>query len=163
GRGRAVSPGPRAGPGRVRAGLPRRAVRPRRPACRRQGDDAPPARAEAAGPGAAPTHRRGPPRPPNRRRADAGRLPAVPRRAPRAAVAPAAGRRPRSGRDLLERLDRASAPEYPAATLPRPARELIARLSYPRAVAWIFARLAEALDHAHRRGVAHGDIKPSNV
>jgi serine/threonine protein kinase/tetratricopeptide (TPR) repeat protein len=82
-----------------------------------------------------------------------------------AAIASAAGTRPRprSGRDLLERLDRASAPEYPTATLPRPARELIARLSYPRAVAWVFARLAEALDHAHRRGVTHGDIKPSNV
>jgi tetratricopeptide (TPR) repeat protein len=30
-------------------------------------------------------------------------------------------------------------------------------------MAWTAARLAEALDHAYRRGVAHGDIKPSNV
>ena len=45
-----------------------------------------------------------------------------------AAVNAAAGRR-RSGHDLLARLDRASAPEYPASDLPRPARELmLARL-----------------------------------
>ncbi len=39
----------------------------------------------------------------------------------------------------------------------------MARLSYPRALAWMVARLAEALDHARRRGVTHGDIKPSNI
>jgi serine/threonine protein kinase/tetratricopeptide (TPR) repeat protein len=75
----------------------------------------------------------------------------------------AAGARRRTGRDLLARLDRASAPEYPPGGPHRPARELIARLSYPRAVAWAFARLAEALEHAHRRGVGHGDVKPSNI
>src|SRR5262249_43554387 len=70
---------------------------------------------------------------------------------------------PRSGLDLLADLDRASAPEYPSSELVRPAREILAGLSYPKALAWIVARLAEALDHAHRRGVAHGDLKPSNV
>ena len=73
------------------------------------------------------------------------------------------GRRPRSGRDLLADLDRASAPEYPSAGLVRPAREILAGLSHPKALAWIVARLAEALDHAHGKGVAHGDLKPSNV
>ena len=72
-------------------------------------------------------------------------------------------RRPERGRDLLDDLDRRSAPEYPAATLDRPARELIGPLSYPRAVAWLVARLAEGLDHAYERGVTHGDLKPSNV
>ena len=72
-------------------------------------------------------------------------------------------RKPRSGLDLLADLDRVSAPEYPLAELLRPAREILAGLSYPKALAWIVARLAEALDHAHRRGVAHGDLKPSNV
>ena len=71
--------------------------------------------------------------------------------------------RPKSGRDLLADLDHVSAPEYSAAHQARPARDLIARLSYPRAAAWIIARLAEALDHAFSRHVAHGDVKPSNI
>ena len=36
-------------------------------------------------------------------------------------------------------------------------------LSYDQAVAWVVARLAEALDHAFSRDVAHGDVKPSNI
>ena len=58
---------------------------------------------------------------------------------------------------------RVAAPEYPTLGLPRPAREVVGRLSYPQALAWMIARLAEALDHAERRGVTHGDIKPSNI
>ncbi len=73
------------------------------------------------------------------------------------------GRRARSGRDLLADLDRTSAPEYPAPGLSRPAREVLAGLSHAGALAWIVARLAEALGHAHRRGVTHGDLKPANI
>ncbi len=36
-------------------------------------------------------------------------------------------------------------------------------MTYDRAVAWVIARLAEALDHAAGRGVTHGDVKPSNI
>jgi serine/threonine protein kinase/Flp pilus assembly protein TadD len=36
-------------------------------------------------------------------------------------------------------------------------------LSYVQSAAWITARLAEALQHAHDRGVLHRDIKPSNI
>jgi serine/threonine protein kinase len=73
------------------------------------------------------------------------------------------GRKPRSGLDLLADLDQVSAPEYPSTELVRPAREVIARLNHAQGLAWIVARLAEALDHAYGRGVAHGDLKPSNV
>jgi serine/threonine protein kinase/tetratricopeptide (TPR) repeat protein len=73
------------------------------------------------------------------------------------------GTRPVSGRGLLADLDRVSEAGYPAPSGSRPARELIAGLTYPKAMAWIIARLAEALDFAYGRGVLHGDIKPSNV
>lgn len=39
----------------------------------------------------------------------------------------------------------------------------IAQLDFPRACAWIIARLADGLQHAHDRGVLHRDIKPSNI
>lgn len=39
----------------------------------------------------------------------------------------------------------------------------LAGLDFPRACAWIIARLAEGLQHAHDRGVLHRDIKPSNI
>ena len=71
--------------------------------------------------------------------------------------------RPTSGHDLLSDLDAVAAPEYPTVHPARPAREVLAGLTYDQALAWLGARLAEALDHAFSRDVAHGDVKPSNI
>jgi len=66
-------------------------------------------------------------------------------------------------RRLLDDLDALSAPEFPSVGWERPARRLLGAMTDEQAFAWIAARLAEALDHARGRGVAHGDVKPSNI
>ena len=68
-----------------------------------------------------------------------------------------------SGRDFLADLDAVGALEFSSAQGLRPAREILAGLSYVQALAWIGARLAEVLDYAFSRDVTHGDVKPSNI
>ncbi len=68
-----------------------------------------------------------------------------------------------SGQDLLVDLDSIAASEFAAAENMSPAREILARSTYDQAIAWIGARLADALDFALAREVVHGDIKASNI
>jgi tetratricopeptide (TPR) repeat protein len=67
-----------------------------------------------------------------------------------------------TGPDLVRALDRTD-----DASIPGPrrgtARAFLARRSYPEAVCWIGACLADALAYAHERDLIHLDIKPSNV
>jgi serine/threonine protein kinase len=67
------------------------------------------------------------------------------------------------GRDFLARLDEAATPGSPVAHPARPAREILAGLTYSQTLAWVTARLADALGHAFNCDVIHGDVKPSNI
>jgi eukaryotic-like serine/threonine-protein kinase len=69
----------------------------------------------------------------------------------------------RSGQSLLDVLDRAQQPSPLPQTGESPARQFVAQASYVRAVCWIGACLADALQYAHERSLVHMDVKPSNI
>jgi serine/threonine protein kinase/Tfp pilus assembly protein PilF len=75
--------------------------------------------------------------------------------------------RPVHGKELVAALSTVRGPLSPAGetapTTDGEPRTLWTRLAYVKAAAWIVACLAEALQHAHQRGVLHRDIKPSNI
>ena len=45
----------------------------------------------------------------------------------------------------------------------QPARRFLREANFVRSAAWIVARLAEGLEHAHSHGLLHRDLKPSNI
>ncbi len=68
-----------------------------------------------------------------------------------------------TGAQLLEIIDRSG--PLPTALDPSALhdREALGKMDAVEATAWFGARLAEALDFAHRHGVLHRDIKPANI
>ena len=69
---------------------------------------------------------------------------------------------PKTGVGLVTALDRLDEHREPEPGR-QAVRDALASRSYPRAIAWWCARLAEGLRHAHDKGVLHRDIKPSNI
>jgi serine/threonine protein kinase len=69
----------------------------------------------------------------------------------------------RNGQLLLETIDRLTVRPAAFDAAAARSREILAGFDWVETVCWLGARLGEALDFAHSRGVFHRDIKPGNI
>ncbi len=69
----------------------------------------------------------------------------------------------RCGRVFLKQIDHVLAEREQQPPAESALRRQIASWDWPTLVGWLGARLALALDYAHRQGVLHRDLKPANI
>jgi Flp pilus assembly protein TadD len=69
----------------------------------------------------------------------------------------------RTGASIVRVIDQVPTRAPTAPPADGPFRRGLEQASFPQAIAWIAACLADALHYAHARGLVHMDLKPSNV